>query len=117
MAAADAARRSELQREVKAAEENFLLYRKKYADAREAETLDQKRVLNVALVEEARPPARIEKRQLWFYLALGLLLATVGGAAAGFTVEILDHSVHTPRELEHCSSLAVLACVPESRQV
>ena len=100
---------------VKASEESFLLYRKKYTEAQEAENLDQKGVLNVALAEEARAPVRAEGRSRWFYWGLGLLLATACSAAAGLSAEMLDHSVHTPRQLEGCSSLAVLACIPESR--
>lgn len=115
-AAEDAAEFKVLTRSVKEAEENFALYRKKYADAREADSLDEKRVLNVAVAEGPRAPAPVHKRRSWFYLAIGFVLATVVAGAAGFGVEILDHSIHTPRQLEGCAGLGVLACVPEVRQ-
>jgi uncharacterized protein involved in exopolysaccharide biosynthesis len=116
MAAQETRRLAEITRNVKTAEENFLLYRKKYAEAREAEELDQKRVLNVALAEGPRAPVRVYKRNLWFYLAMGFVVAAVCALGVGFAVESLDHSIHTPRQLETCSALPVLACLPESRQ-
>lgn len=117
IAAENAGLRAELVRNVKAAEESFLLYRKKYTEAQEAENLDQKRVLNVAVAEWPRAPARADRRPIWFYLGTALLLAAAAGAAAGFGAELLDHSIHTPRQLEHHTALSVLACIPESNPV
>ena len=114
--AQNAARRAELLRNGRTAEENFALYRKKHAEAQEAEALDARRVLNVSLAEGPRPPAPVPKRGQWFYVALGFLVAVAGGTAGGFAAEALDRSIHTPRQLEHCSSLAVLASLPESGQ-
>jgi uncharacterized protein involved in exopolysaccharide biosynthesis len=116
IAAENSVELAELTRRVKAAEENTLFYRKKYAEAREAELLDRSRVLNVSLSEGPRAPVRVEKRPLSFYLGLSWVLAMAVAAAGGFAAELLDHSVHTPRQLEDCSSLAVLACIPESRR-
>lgn len=107
---------AELRRQVKAAEEIFLLYRKKYAEAKEAEMLDRNRVLNVSLAEAPRAPTRVEKRSLAFYLGWSWVLALAISMAAGFAADLLDHSIHTPRQLEGCSSLVVLACIPESRR-
>lgn len=106
---------AELTRKVKAAEETFLLYRKKHAEAREAELLDRSRVVNVSLAERPGAPVRIERRSWRFYLGFGLLLALAAAAAGGFAAEMLDHSVHTPRDLEACASVVVLASIPETR--
>ena len=108
------AQRAELARNAKVAEEGYLLYRKKYAEAQEAGTLDQRGVLNLALAEGPQPPAPAETRGLPFYLSVGVLLAAASGLAAGAGAELLDHSVHTPRQLESLSALEVLACIPES---
>ncbi len=113
--AAGAGRLRDLARDVQAAQENFSLYRKKYAEASEADALDQRRVLNVALAEGPRPPVRIQRRPSWFYLAFGFVFAAVAAAAAGLVVERLDHSIHSPAQLESCSRLPVLACVTEAR--
>ncbi|HYM10503.1 MAG TPA: hypothetical protein VEU62_07220 [Bryobacterales bacterium] len=115
IAAENEGQQAELARNVKGAEENFLLYQKKYTEAQEAENLDRIRVLNVTLAEGPQPPARTNRRSTWFYLAFGLVLAAAGSAAAGLTAEMLDHSVHTPRQLESYSALTVLACIPASR--
>ena len=103
---------AELLRRVKTAEENAQFYHRKYAEAQDAGLLDQKRVLNVVVAEGPRPPAPVRSRSLGFLLAAGFLAAAGGGAAAGFAAERLDHAVHTPRELEGCTSLPVLACIP-----
>jgi uncharacterized protein involved in exopolysaccharide biosynthesis len=105
-----------LTRQVKAAEENLWFYRKKYAEAREAELLDRSRVLNVSLAEAPRPPVRVEKRSLAFYLGVSGMLALALAASGAFAADRLDHSIHTPRQLEDCSSLAVLACIPEAKR-
>lgn len=107
--------RAELVRHVKVVEEGYLLYRKKYAEAQDAEALDQKGVLNFAVAEGPQPPAPVEARGPGFYLAVGLVVAAGLSVSAGLGAELLDHSVHTPRQLENCSALAVLACIPESR--
>jgi uncharacterized protein involved in exopolysaccharide biosynthesis len=116
IAAENSSRRAALVRQVKTAEENFLLYRRKYIEAQEAENLDQKRVLNVSVAEGPRPPAPVEERSRWVYVAAGLAMAATVSLSAGFAAEALDHSVHSPRELENFSSLPVLACIPESRR-
>ena len=107
--------KAELLRNMKAAEESHSLYRKKYAEAHEAEDLDRKRILNVALAEAPRAPSRAGGRGLWFYLAFGFLLAAAAGTTAACAAEALDHSIHTPRQLENCSSVVVLASIPASR--
>jgi capsular polysaccharide biosynthesis protein len=102
---------------VKTAEENAQFYRRKFAEAREADLLDQKRVVNVVLAESARAPEPVRSRSLGFFLAIGLLAAAGSGAVAGFAAERLDHSVHTPLELERYTSVPVLACVPQLKDV
>ena len=103
---------ADLLRAVKTAEENAQVYRRKYAEAREADLLDQKRVVNVVVAEGARPPEPVPSRSLGYFLAIGLLAAAGGGAAAGLAAERLDHSLHTPLELERCTAAPVLACIP-----
>ena len=112
----DAVELAELTRAVKTAEDDALLYAKKYAEAREADLLDQRRVLNVAVAEEARVPVQVESRSWWFLLAVGVLLGASLSTAAGFAAEGLDHSIHTPRQLEACAGARVLACIPQCRQ-
>jgi uncharacterized protein involved in exopolysaccharide biosynthesis len=116
LAAENSVQLAGLTRQVKAAEENLLFYRRKHAEAREAELLDRSRVLNVSLAEAPRPPVRVEKRSLAFYLGVSGMLALALATSAAFAADRFDHSVHTPRQLEDCCSLAVLACIPELRR-
>jgi uncharacterized protein involved in exopolysaccharide biosynthesis len=103
-------------RAVKAAEDNARLYRKKYEEAREADLLDQRRLVNVVVAEQPSAPAPVRSQKLWYFLGVGLLLAVGSGAAAGFASERLDHSIHSPPDLESCTGLAVLACIPQARR-
>lgn len=114
--AENSARLAQLRRRVKSAEGDAQFYHKKYAEAREAELLDRNRVVNVFLAEGPRPPVRAERRSSWFYLGLGGVLAMAAATAGGFAVEMLDHSVHTPRQLERLTSLPVLASIPDSKR-
>jgi succinoglycan biosynthesis transport protein ExoP len=116
IAAENASEKAELSRNVKIAEEGYMLYRKKYTEAEEAEALDQKGVLNVSVAEPARPPFRVASRGVWFYFAASVLLAAAVAAAGGFAAELADHSIHTPAQLEAQTSLSVLACIPESKR-
>ena len=99
----------------KAAEESLSLHQKKYAEAEAADKLNQERALSVPVAEPERTPAPVNRVRLWPYVAVGALVAAVGAAASGYVAERLDHSVHTPRELENLTSLTVLACIPDSR--
>ncbi len=116
IAAENGVQLAQLTRAVKTAEENDHFYRKKYAEAREAESLDQKRVLNVSVAERPGRPAPAPAGRTEYYLLIGSLLAISGALGAAFLVEMLDHSVHTPRELELCSAVTVLAAIPENRR-
>lgn len=116
IAAENASEKAELSRNVKIAEEGYLLYRKKYTEAAEAEALDQKGVLNVSVAEPARPPSRVASRGIWFYLAASVFLASAIAAAGGFAAELADHSIHTPAQLEAYTSLSVLACIPQLKR-
>ena len=115
MAARSAGRMAELARRAKSAEESLALYRKKYAEAQTAESLDRQPVPSVSVAEWPRPPVPVNRMNIWPYLALGLLVAAVAGAASGFVAERLDRSIHTPRQLEDLTTLTVLACIPQTK--
>ena len=51
----EAVDRAELMREVKANEEAYLLYRKKVEEARISEAMDEHKMMNVTIAEEAPP--------------------------------------------------------------
>jgi len=101
----------DLQRTVKANEENYLLYLHKQEQARMSEALDRTRILNVAVAEQPVAPSLPSNSPLPIILA-GIFLATlvsVGGVAAQ---QYLDPSFRTPAEVSTELNIPVLAAVP-----
>lgn len=72
------AEHDDLVRQVKLAEENFLLYQRKREESRLADAMDRERILNVTIVEEPVPPAMPAEQ----HRAALLLLSAVMSAFA-----------------------------------
>ena len=103
----------DLVRAAKAAEENYLLYRRKGEEARISETLDERRIFNVAVVQNASVPA-LPAHSTSYYALLGLVLACFVTAGLVFAADYLDPSYRTPEELMRSLDLPVLAALPEA---
>jgi uncharacterized protein involved in exopolysaccharide biosynthesis len=101
----------DLLREVKAAEENYLLYVQKREQSRITDALDHMRILNVAVVEEPTVPV-LPVYNPWLLAAAGLFFAGVVSALVVFVVDFFDSSFHAPREIEATLNIPVLAAVP-----
>lgn len=103
----------DLLRDVKAAEDNYLLYQRKAEESRISDALDQRRIANVSLAEEPVVPL-IPSGDRRLVLLAGLFLATVVSLGAAFLLEHLDPRFRTRRELEAVLELPVLAAIPAS---
>jgi uncharacterized protein involved in exopolysaccharide biosynthesis len=101
----------DLMRAAKADEDNYLLYLHKREEARIGDSLDERRILNVAIVEPPVPPALPEHNIfLYFVLAFSLALAFTVGIA--FTTEYFDPTIRTPDEACGLLEVPVLAWLP-----
>lgn len=106
-------REQQLQRAVKVAEENYLLYAKRREEARIGERMDEEKIANVVLSEKARVPVAPQARLgsiLTVYavaLATGLLLIAL--------LAKLRRTVHTPWDLDAVADAPVLGTVPVHR--
>ena len=89
----------DLIRTAKADEGNYLLYFNKQEEARIADALDNKRIVNVAIAEAATVPA-LPVHSRWLFVLLGGLLASLVSAGSAFALDYLDPSFRTPSELE-----------------
>jgi uncharacterized protein involved in exopolysaccharide biosynthesis len=100
----------ELLREIKAAEDNYVLYSKKREEARILEAMDKSKIANIALAEPPRipvlPQPRLSGGLLGGYL-LAIALLHVGALFAGQS----RRTVCTPWELEAFAGVPVLATV------
>ncbi len=102
-----------LLRNAKAAEENYLLYRKKREEARIGDALDERGVVNVAMIEEPRAPALPQRSRLKISF-LGFLAAFVLSTGAAFAADYAHPGFRTRAEVAELLGSPVLACLPRA---
>jgi len=98
----------ELLREIKVAEDNFLLYSRKREEARIGEVMDRQKISNVAIAEAPRVPELAEAR-LTAGSAAALVLGNLFILLAALILGHARRTVYTPKELEAFTGLPVLA--------
>jgi len=102
---------SDLVRDVKAAEDNYLLYLRKREEARISDELDSKRIVNVSIAEAATVPA-MSTLHLGWVLVGGFFSASAVSLATGYAADRMATSFRTPDELRHYLDVNVLASIP-----
>jgi succinoglycan biosynthesis transport protein ExoP len=101
----------DLVRTAKAEEDTYLLYLRKREEARIGDALDERRILNVAILELPVAPA-LPVHSLVFFFAVGLGLASAGSIGVAFAADHLDPTIRTPDEALGLFEVPVLACLP-----
>jgi len=101
----------DLIRAAKADEDNYLLYLHKREEARIGDSLDERRILNVAIVEPPMPPA-LPEHNIFLYFVLAFGLAMAFSLAIAFTTEYFDPTIRTPDEAYGLLEVPVLAWLP-----
>jgi uncharacterized protein involved in exopolysaccharide biosynthesis len=101
----------DLLRNAKTTEENYLLYLRKEEEARMAEALDERRILNVAIAERPNVPLVPTNSPVIFGF-VGILLSLTVTLGVVFAVEYMDPSFRTPSEVASELNIPVLASVP-----
>ena len=102
---------ADLARNVKTAEDNYLLYVRKREEARISDALDSKRIVNVAIAEAATVPAFPTLHFGWVLIG-GFFTAGLVSVGTAYGVDRLDASFRTPDELNRYLELKVLASIP-----
>jgi uncharacterized protein involved in exopolysaccharide biosynthesis len=105
------AEHDDLQRQVKLAEDNYLLYTKKQEESRIADAMDRQRILNVSILEKAVPPALPMDSHLPFLFVMGLVVAAFAGGGAVFAADYVDRRVRNEGDLAAATNLPLLASV------
>jgi uncharacterized protein involved in exopolysaccharide biosynthesis len=100
-----------LQRNLKAEEENYLLYRKKSEEARIADALDAHGMVNVAVAEPPLVPA-LPYRSPFFFGVLALIAMATASFGLIWSLEQMDQTFHTPQALEAYLGIPVLVSIP-----
>jgi uncharacterized protein involved in exopolysaccharide biosynthesis len=101
----------DLARNVKTAEDNYVLYVRKREEARISDALDSKRIVNVAIAEAATVPALPTLHLAWILIG-GFFAAGIASVGAAYAVDRLDGSFHTPDDLRRYLDTRVLASIP-----
>jgi uncharacterized protein involved in exopolysaccharide biosynthesis len=107
-----ALRQSDLAREVKANEANYLLYLSKREQERTSDALDEQRIGNVAIAVPPTLPI-LPARSPVLVLLVGVMLAAFASTTAVFVAEYLNPALRTPDEVLEVLRIPVLASVPK----
>jgi uncharacterized protein involved in exopolysaccharide biosynthesis len=105
-------KQSDLLRDTKANEANYLLYLAKREQERTSDALDLKRIANVAIAVPPSVPV-LPAYSAMLVLLIGLLLGLFVSVGAAFVAEYLDPSFRTPAELNDVLKITVLASMPK----
>jgi len=108
----DTTKHDDLQREVKEAADNYQLYAKKREEARIADELDRQKITNVSVAEAPVAAQLPSSPNRPVNIVLGVFLAGLLALGSVFSAELLNDTVHTPRQLEAMTGAPVLATVP-----
>jgi uncharacterized protein involved in exopolysaccharide biosynthesis len=107
----DSVDQQDLIRTAKTEEDNYLLYLRKREEARIGDALDERRILNVAIVEPPVAPALPEHSAILYFL-LAFVLAMAFSVGIAFTTEYFDPTIRTPDEACCLLEVPVLAWLP-----
>jgi uncharacterized protein involved in exopolysaccharide biosynthesis len=106
-----AIRQQDLLREMKTAEDTYLLYARKSEEARIGDALDERGILNVTVAAPPVVPA-LPKRPVWWVGLVALVAAGSASTAICFVADYLDPALRTPSEVVACLRTPVLASLP-----
>jgi uncharacterized protein involved in exopolysaccharide biosynthesis len=104
----------DLLRTAKANEENYLLYHRKREEARIADALDQRKIINAAVAEAPMMPLVPASLPIPVKVSLAIVIATLVSLGLGFLIEYLDPSFRTPEEIAEYLEIPLLATIPRS---
>jgi uncharacterized protein involved in exopolysaccharide biosynthesis len=103
-----------LRRNALAAEEDFLLYRKKYEEARISAAMDQERFIDVSVAQPAQIPLSPLPRGLMTRFFAALAVGIFGGLGVVFGIEFyLNRSFTTGEDIERKLGIPHIASIPE----
>jgi len=106
-------RLSELERQVKIDEENYLLYAKKTEEARISSAMDEQKLINFSIIEPSLPPISPIKPNKPLIVFIALLLGCAGGILLAFVTEYFTHTFDNTDDIEDIINCPAPASFPE----
>jgi uncharacterized protein involved in exopolysaccharide biosynthesis len=104
---------SDLLRNVKTGEDNYMLYLQKEEEARISEALDRRRIINVAIAESPTVPS-LPANQRYLTVLMGAIFALCGSIGMAFVAEHADPTFRTPDEVRSFLDIPVFASIPKN---
>jgi uncharacterized protein involved in exopolysaccharide biosynthesis len=101
-----------LEQDVSAAKESLATYLKKAEEARFSNALDESRIVNVSVVEQATVPVMPVQSKRTMTLLLGAAMSLAAGLGLAFVRDRIDPSVKSAAEARRIAALPVLAEIP-----
>ncbi len=101
----------ELLRDLKTAEDRYLLYANKREESRIGDALEQNRILDVSLAEQPTVPA-LPSRSFFAWGVIGFALAGTCSTGVVFAKDYFDPAFRTPNEVIAYLGTPVLASLP-----
>lgn len=111
-----AVRQEDLQRTARLAEENFIVYRRRQAEAQVGDALDQRGILNVALAQAPVVPT-LPIHEGWVLVLAAALAGSVVSLGSVLIADTMDPAFRTPLEAAELLAVPVLASFPRSSMV
>jgi uncharacterized protein involved in exopolysaccharide biosynthesis len=102
----------DLLRDVKANEDNYLLYLSKREQERTADALDKTRIANVAIAVPPVIPA-LPAHGFLIVLLVALAFATALAIAMAYIIDYFDSSFHTPAQVIDILGISVVVAMPK----
>lgn len=102
----------DLIRNASTAEENYMLYLRKHEEARIADALDTRHIMNVTIAQAATVPVLPTHSNLWFTL-VSILIAGLVAVGLAFVSDSVNPTLRTPDEVESLLNIPVLISVPK----
>lgn len=102
---------SDLMRNVKTGEENYMLYLQKEEEARISEALDRRRIINVAIAEPPMVPS-LPSNPRYLTVVMGSIFALLISVGLAFVAERMDPTFRTPDEVRSFLDIPVFASFP-----
>jgi len=104
---------NQLQQTVEVNRKNYRLYLTKFEESRISDAMDNKKIANVSLIQEALPPLKPIGSKVKLKILLSIFLGGFGGLGLAYFAEYMDDSLEKPEDVEKVLQLPVLASIPE----
>ena len=91
---------NELSRLAKVIESDYFFYKKKGEEARAADILDRQGIINVSVIEKGTDPIQPVGMRKVYIMGIVIFVGLIAGLGVVFLMELMDHSVYFPEQIE-----------------